>query len=269
MLKQRIVTAVILIPIFLLLVFFLPPVGFCLFTGAIIILAAYEWSNLMGLSHAPRALIFPAILILFLIASLAMYIPYVVYFAVLWWILATLLILLYPKSSTRWGQSVLVKGIMGVLVLMPSWVAINFIREQNGIEAVLFLFVLIWVADSAAYFTGKKWGKHKLAPLISPGKTWQGVIGALVATIIVTILALSLMKVSYPIWPGAIIVSLITVIFSIIGDLFESMLKRKANIKDSGNLIPGHGGILDRIDSLTAAAPIFLLGTMILGKIYH
>jgi phosphatidate cytidylyltransferase len=269
MLKKRIITARILIPVFILLLFTLSPAAFCILTGIFTILAAWEWSSLMGIKPSPRALLYPLGIFFLLIVSLALYIPYILYLAIVWWLVATFLIFVYPIASNQWGKGVWIRALMGVFVLMPCWIAINFIRKENGPATLLFLFVLIWGADSAAYFVGKKWGKHKLAPVISPGKTWQGFCGALVITFPIAIIYLDILKAPSKMWLGVIVLSLITVVFSVIGDLFESMLKRKAGVKDSGFLFPGHGGILDRIDSLTAAAPIFVLGAIILGKIYH
>jgi phosphatidate cytidylyltransferase len=155
---------------------------------------------------------------------------------------------------------------MGAFVLVPCWASINYIRNQDeGPLGLLFLFVLIWGADSAAYFVGKKWGTKRLAPYVSPGKSWQGLMGALLVSTLIVLTTLWLCNVPFPIWPWAIVLSLVTVLFSIVGDLFESMIKRQAKVKDSGKLLPGHGGVLDRIDSLTAAAPIFVLGALLLG----
>jgi phosphatidate cytidylyltransferase len=134
--------------------------------------------------------------------------------------------------------------------------------HQNGEEGpllLLFLLVLIWVADSGAYFAGHRWGKRKLAPVISPGKSWEGVYGALVgASLCGAVLAWYQQDEAGALW--LIPVSVVTVAISVVGDLFESILKRRMDMKDSGNLLPGHGGMLDRIDSLTAAAPVFALG---------
>ncbi len=120
-------------------------------------------------------------------------------------------------------------------------------------------------AQILRYFTGKQWGRHKLLPLVSPGKSVEGLIGALVNTVILTMIALWLCNTPSVVWPWAMLLSLSTVLFSIVGDLFESVMKREANVKDSGQLLPGHGGLLDRIDSLTAAAPVFAFGAWLLG----
>jgi phosphatidate cytidylyltransferase len=146
-----------------------------------------------------------------------------------------------------------------MVVLIAPWVAFMGLRSEFGPGYVLFLFLLVWAADVGAYFAGRRWGQHKLAPAISPGKTWEGVAGASAATLILALLGAALLDESVR-WPTFVVVCLITAGFSIAGDLFESMIKRQCGVKDSGSLLPGHGGVLDRVDSLTAAAPVFLLG---------
>jgi len=270
MLKFRILTAIILIPVFLLLLFKLPPSWFCLITGAVVLCGGWEWSSLMGIKNPWKKLIYPAILLIVLCVSLRLYIPNVILAALVWWLFSVVLIVIYPKASDTWGQGFLVRGLMGIMVLIPCWLAVNFIRNipDNGIEILLFLFILIWGADISAYFAGKWWGKNKLAPKVSPGKTWQGLIGAIVTTLIITLVTLSRIESPNLLWLGFCGLTVVTVLFSVVGDLFESMLKRKENLKDSGRLLPGHGGILDRIDSLTAAAPVFLCGALLLQKLF-
>lgn len=267
MLWQRVVTAMILIPLILFLLFFLSPRAFCIFTMLIAFWAAWEWSHLMEIRNILGRLIY-----LFFVGSVFFMVlfistPFIFLCAFVWWSFATLFIIFYPRGSGWWQKSIVFRGLMGLFVLTPCWVAINFIRNMNqnrGIYTLIFLLVLIWGADSAAYFVGKKWGKTKLAPHISPGKSLQGLYGALIATLLITLGSLWLFNVPPLMWPGTILLCFITVLFSVIGDLFESMLKRQARLKDSGHLLPGHGGLLDRIDSLTAAAPIFAWGMMLL-----
>jgi phosphatidate cytidylyltransferase len=267
MLKQRVITAIILIPIILAAVYFLPPPYFCLFTALIALGGAWEWTNLMQIKTLARRWIY--LLVVAFVFFYALFIPVKVIFIVafIWWIYASILVIYYPRGSFLWGKSVFLQSIMGICVLLPCWTAINFIRNQNeGLLGLLFLFVLVWGADSAAYFVGKKWGTTKLAKQVSPGKSWQGLIGALIVSILITLITLWLCQIPFLIWPFAVSLSLVTVLFSVMGDLFESMMKRQAGLKDSGNLLPGHGGLLDRIDSLTAAAPLFVLGALLLGE---
>lgn len=264
MLKQRLLTAIILIPLFILLLFKLSSQAFYLFTMLIVAWGALEWSSFMGLRRFLYRLGYMLITIFSLFIVSLFPVISVLYISLAWWLAAAFLVMRYPKNSAAWGRRTVLKGIMGLFVLVPCWLAVDFLRNSShGISILLFLFVLIWGADSGAYFFGKKWGKHKLIPQVSPGKTWQGLFGALLTTAVLALLGLLIFKVPYFTWPIALLWALLTVLFSILGDLFESMLKRQAGLKDSGHLLPGHGGILDRIDSLTAAAPIFALGLII------
>jgi phosphatidate cytidylyltransferase len=274
MLKQRLITAIILIPIFVLLILKLSPKYFGYMTIIFVLIGAWEWSSLMGIESKMKRIIYPILVSAFL--PLSIFFPWQILWAGLaGWLLAFVLVLLYPRASKIWGNSIIWRGIMGIFVLLPTFFALNFIRHtamfgaNNGPYVLLFLFVLIWCADSGAYFAGKKFGKNKLAPQVSPGKTWQGLSGALLMTFIIAPALLLFLPHPRPsIW-WVILLALVTVLFSVLGDLFESMLKRNVGLKDSGNLFPGHGGLLDRIDSLTAAAPIFALGSLLLLKNFH
>lgn len=271
MLKKRLITAAILIPLFVGLVLILPPDLFCLLTGAFVLVGAWEWAYLMGLKSRAQCFCYLFFIFLMQKLSLSLYIPAVLMVSAVWWLVALVLVMKYPKGSATWGKKIWWRGIMGVFVLVPAWIAVNslFIFETHGPYLLLFFFVLIWGADSGAYFVGKRWGKNKLLPAVSPGKTRQGLYGALLTALCLTLAALWYFKFPYLVWPIALSLSLITVLFSVLGDLFESMLKRKVGLKDSGNILPGHGGVLDRIDSLTAAAPIFALSVLLILKIYH
>ena len=270
MLKQRILTAMILIPLFIFFVLKLSPPAFGILTALVVIWGAAEWSSLMEVQQFPKNLIYPILMVFVLWTMLFVPILYVLYSALVGWLIAAVLVLRYPDLASVWGKGVVLRGFMGIIVLVPCWLAVNFIRNaDNGTYILLFLFILIWGADSGAYFIGKKWGKSKLAKSVSPGKSWQGLLGALMTTSIIALISLYGFHIPYRIWLPALVLSFITVLFSVLGDLFESMLKRNAGLKDSGHLLPGHGGILDRIDSLTAAAPIFALGALWLGEIYR
>jgi phosphatidate cytidylyltransferase len=227
----------------------------------------WEWTSLIGLHKVSSRLTYLLILCVFLICSCFLNIKTALIFALFWWIYASFLVLIYPKLSQAWSNGIAVRSIMGLFTLGLCWLSLLFLRSSgNGQYLVLFLFVLIWGADSGAYFAGKKWGKTPLLPNVSPGKTREGLLGALLTTLIITIVCLLLSKDKTVSWAYIILLAEVTVLFSIMGDLFESMLKRKMNLKDSGKLLPGHGGLLDRIDSLTAAAPIFALGLLLLEK---
>jgi phosphatidate cytidylyltransferase len=259
MLKQRIITALILLPIALGGFFLLDGWPFALFIGAVVTLGAWEWARLAGLSAQPQrvayAVLVAALLyVAYRVPSLA---PWLLGAAVLWWLLATLLVLNYPDSSRYWG-GLPGKLLIGLLILLPAWQGLVQLKQWPQANALIIaVMVLVWGADIGAYFAGKAFGKRKLAPRVSPGKSWEGFFGGLAASLLIT-LAVGLQQG----WQTsglllALAGALLVVAASVIGDLTESMFKRQSGIKDSSNLLPGHGGVLDRIDSLTAAIPLF------------
>lgn len=267
MLKQRVITAIVLIPLVLFILFLSTSNAFAFFTAVLILGAAWEWSNLMELKSIPARIMYVALIAAIIFFVIHIYVPTTLLIAFIWWCFASLLVGMYPQGGLFWRKSIFWRGLMGIFVLVPCWVAMNFIRgHADGIYAMLCLLLLIWGADSAAYFVGKKWGKNKLAPHVSPGKSLQGLAGALLFAICFAIGLLLYSKAPFSMWIWAILLSLITVIYSVMGDLFESMLKRQAGLKDSGKLLPGHGGLMDRIDSLTAAAPVFAYGAWLMGN---
>ncbi len=267
MLKQRIMTAIILIALLVGSLVFAPPLVFMSITILLTLGAAWEWTALMSLTQLKHRLIYLGIIASLLI--LALFMPVLLLMlASIWWLVAALFVCLYPRGTSLWAGRCWVRGVMGCLVLVPCWSAIYFTYYDSGdygLYILLYLFILIWGADSAAYFVGKKWGSIKLAPAVSPGKSVQGFVAALCFACAAALAGLWYTQAPAKLWPWAIGLSIITVLFSIVGDLFESMLKRQVGIKDSGKLLPGHGGILDRIDSLTAAAPIYVLAIILIG----
>lgn len=265
MLKQRIITAAILIPIVLIICIYLPPIEFALATAALTLIAGWEWSGLMEVRHL--ALRAAYLVLIALCCYIVLFIPviYLLSIAFVWWVLATLLVISYPQGSAYWRHPA-VRGLMGLVVLVPCWGAVNFIRnQQEGIVILFYVFGLIWGADIVAYFVGQKWGQRKLMPLVSPGKSWEGFAAALVYAVLFAVAFSLYAGVSMRVMFWGSILSLVTVCFSVAGDLTESMIKRLVGVKDSGSLLPGHGGFLDRIDSLTAAAPTFALGALLIG----
>ncbi|MCP5158892.1 MAG: phosphatidate cytidylyltransferase [Gammaproteobacteria bacterium] len=263
MLKQRIVTASILVVLVVWAVLKLPMTGFGLALLAVILSGAWEWARLIGLpTIRDRLLYVSGVLVLILAIWPLLDHPALMsgllVLTVLGWCGALLWLRRYARRPDHQDQPWSV-GIAGLVVLPAPWVAFMGLRGEFGPSYVLFLFLLVWTADVGAYFAGRRWGRRKLAPAISPGKTWEGVGGAGMATLALALVGAVLLEVGSR-WPVFVMVCLVTVGFSIAGDLFESMLKRQRGVKDSGSLLPGHGGVLDRVDSLTAAAPVFLLG---------
>lgn len=273
-LKTRIITALILAPIAIGGIFFLPPVGFALFTGAIISLGAWEWANMSGIEGQPGRVIYALVMagLLALIWQLQVPAITVLWLALLWWLVCFGLVSRYPAGSDRWGAMPL-RALMGLFVLIPAWVGLNHLRTgsfqfgelNNSLLAILYVFFVVWVADIGAYFAGRAFGKAKLAPKVSPGKSWAGVWGGLVAVAVLAVAASLIADAGVVQTVLLVLASLVTGLVSVLGDLLESMLKRFRGIKDSSQLLPGHGGIMDRIDSLTAAIPVFALMITLLG----
>jgi phosphatidate cytidylyltransferase len=271
-LKTRIITALILAPIAIGGIFFLPPLGFALFTGAIIAVGAWEWANMSGLTTPVARVVYALMVAAVLYGLLNVPAVAVLWLALFWWMLSFLLVRNYPDGSERWG-GVPARALMGLLVLVPAWVGLNHLRtggfqfgdSANNLLLILYVFCVVWVADIGAYFAGRAFGKAKLAPRVSPGKSWAGVWGGLVAVAIFAIIISVLASASTMQLLLLVVASLITGAVSVLGDLLESMLKRFRGIKDSSQLLPGHGGIMDRIDSLTAAIPVFALMITLMG----
>lgn len=259
MLKQRIITALLLLPFALGGFFLLDGALFALFIGAIVTLGAWEWARLAGLTAQVQRIAFAVLVALLLLAlyRLPALAPWVLLLAVLWWAVATLLVLSYPSSSRYW-TSAPTKLLIGLLILLPAWQGLVLFKlwpEANWL--ILAVMVLVWGADIGAYFAGRRFGKRKLAPQVSPGKSWEGVYGGLLTTLLIC-LGVAI----YRDWsPVSLVLGLLgtalVVLISVVGDLTESMFKRQSGVKDSSSLLPGHGGVLDRIDSLTAAIPVF------------
>jgi phosphatidate cytidylyltransferase len=273
MLKQRVLTALVLIPLVVAAILKLPGDALHLLLGLVALLAAWEWMSVIGFSS--KLTKFAG-----LIALTAIHIAVMKTVPVTWimmlstslWGLAFLLVIAYahrplPKALQSFFASRLTGFIAMVLVLIPFVLLAALIQQvfSQGPELLLFALVSVWLADTGGYFAGKRFGKHKLATQISPNKTWEGVAGAMVLSGIWAVIAHQLglaNSVSLTYW---LILTLVTVAISIVGDLFESLFKRLHQVKDSGQLLPGHGGILDRIDSVVAAIPIFLIGLSLAG----
>ncbi|WP_312382702.1 phosphatidate cytidylyltransferase [Atlantibacter subterraneus] len=274
MLKYRLISAFILIPVVIAALFFLPLIGFAITTLVVCMLAAWEWGQLSGFVNRTQR-VWLAVLCGLLLALMLFTLPeyhYGVDIAVVegslwlslfWWAVALLLVLFYPASAAFWRNSKALRLAFGLMTIVPFFWGMVALRgwhyEANhyyGAIWLLYVMILVWGADSGAYMFGKLFGKHKLAPKVSPGKTWQGFIGGLFTAAVIS--WIYGVVVNLEVAPSTLLIcSVVAALASVLGDLTESMFKREAGIKDSGNLIPGHGGILDRIDSLTAAVPVF------------
>ena len=256
MLKQRIITALISLAALAIVLFLLPAGVARAFIAVLFLAGAYEWGGFIFPGAPARRFIYVLLVgalmaAVFLASRGAALVESIFVVALAWWLAALLWTFFFPTpipAPVAW--------ICGLLVIVPAWTALDYLYTHAP-ELLLFLLLIVWVADIGAFFVGKGFGKVKLAPAISPGKTWEGVLGGLTA---VTLLAAAGSR-----YFGAEIVSLLPFclavsLLSVVGDLTVSMFKRNAGIKDSGSFFPGHGGILDRIDSVTAAAPLFAIG---------
>lgn len=264
MLKQRVITALIIAPIVLALVFLAPGWLFALTMLALALIGAWEWSALAGCPQPGARWISIAVFGLLAIAGgwLQHSLPYphalLIYciVAVGWWLFSLVWVVAWRAEFSR-----SLKMVCGALTLLPSLAAVVSIRAANP-RYLLILLLFTSAADIGAYFTGRSLGRHKLAPSVSPGKTWEGVAGGVALVVVVAAAADHWL----PVAVGPFVLLAIGVaLLSVVGDLSESLFKRQAGLKDSGSLFPGHGGLLDRVDSLTAAAPLFWLGAYALG----
>ena len=271
MLKARLISAAIMVPLVVCGVLLLSTPVFSLLLAVILLVAAWEWSHLIPVASTLIRGIFTAAIaaLMWLIwqAGLAQNIYPLLLLAVVWWLCA-LFWLSRPQICAELSPlTVNLKMLAGVLVIVPAWAALTTLHasSDNGPALTLMLLVVVWLADSGAYFAGRQWGRTRLAPAISPGKTWEGVYGGLLSSLVFAAVAGGLYSGSFRWTLKFMLVAGIAVIFSVAGDLFESLMKRHSGVKDSGNIIPGHGGIFDRIDGLVAAAPMFLTGFLWLG----
>jgi phosphatidate cytidylyltransferase len=261
MLRQRVITALVLAPFVLLVILWVPHPVTAAILAFLVAAGAWEWSAFPGFTHRSARLAYVAFITA--CVALAWYIgvdsvqsSLLLYASLGWWVLALLWIGLAPGSVNR-----ATAAVAGLFALVPVWLALVRLHAQ-GPQLMLFLLLLVVAADIGAYFAGRALGKHKLAPRVSPGKTWEGVGGGLVAAALMA--AFGVWWFNMDTLPFMALCVLVT-IASVVGDLTESMFKRHAGLKDSGNLLPGHGGVLDRVDSVTAAAPVFLIGLERLG----
>lgn len=263
-LRKRAVTAVVLAAAFLVVLLALPPWATVVAITAIVLLGAWEWSAFLQLPTAALRSAYVGLIavLLFIVWSFSVT-PSgrdtVMFIALAWWLIALLWVTLAPRRVEKWSAA-----IAGLLALVPAWLALIRLRVvlPEGAQWVLFALLLVWVADIGAYFSGRRFGRVRLAPRVSPAKTWEGVLGAMTLSALVAIagaLWFHLPLLTF------LVLCLGAVAFSIVGDLTESLLKRFAGVKDSGTLFPGHGGVMDRIDSITGAAPVLFLGLTYLG----
>lgn len=264
MLRQRVITALVLAPFVLLCILWVPHPVTAAVLALLVAAGAWEWSAFPGFTQGSARWAYVAFIAACVAAAgyVGVYSApanLLLHAALLWWLVALLWIALAPGNVNRTTATV-----AGLFVLVPVWIALVRLHGRSGWgpQLMLFLLLLVVAADVGAYFAGRAFGKHKLAPKVSPGKTWEGVGGGLLGAAAMAALGVWWFNMdAVPFMALCIVVA----IASVVGDLTESMFKRHAGLKDSGNLLPGHGGVLDRVDSVTAAAPVFVIGLEGLG----
>lgn len=296
MLWQRVITALLLLPLVIGIVFFLPLHLFASAVGAVLLVAAWEWSVLSGRPARRQRLLYTAAMAVVMMAIQYFSPPYEFWPSLTWpmqagaltlsssnlpfivllaagcfWVLSPVLLGFYPKHAAWWRRSAWLRLFYGLVLLTGLWVALISLRRiggalqpYEGSLVILFVLLLVWAADVGGYVFGRWLGKRKLAPNISPGKTWAGLFGGVGLAIVVGYTAQYLFGLQATSSIGFGLLMLLTVISSVLGDLMESVAKRETGLKDSGRILPGHGGLLDRIDSLIAAAPVFAIGALLL-----
>lgn len=259
MLKTRVITALLLVAGLALILFALPPLAAVLTFAAIAALAAWEWGGLMK-QDQPARVMYAFVLLLFcwqLTVAAPELVPLLLGVSAAFWILVVPLWFRYKwtlAGNDFFGY------LLGALVILPTWAAMVALHAVST-WLLLAAMALVWVADICAYFAGRAFGKHKLAPTISPGKTWEGVAGAVAGVMIYGGIVMSFSSLAGKIPLALPLLGLLLVLLtavSVMGDLFESLLKRQAGIKDSSAILPGHGGVLDRIDSLISTLPLMV-----------
>lgn len=282
MLKTRVITALVMLAVLVVATFWTTPFQFAVFISVILLVGVQEWTSLMGLQGPLQRLAYVSGFVLAMgLLAWAMglnpatetlsrpVVTVVTGLGVLFWLYAFTLITSFPASQSQWATRPRT-AVIGLLTLLPTWCALIQLKYLNVAGYMVFAVIaLVSIADIGAFFVGRAWGRRKLAPLVSPGKSWAGFWGGMAAS---AILALGLLypihQFVQPLSVGSAVLLLLTAIgvavFSVLGDLFESMLKRSQGMKDSGKALPGHGGVLDRIDSLTAAAPVFVFFLLVL-----
>lgn len=267
MFKYRILTAIVFIPIIFLVIWYLPPFYFALFMGLIVAVGAWEWSNLIGFTNKFfRSVVVIAILLGLMIAN---YLPIMLvmmigFLMLIWSFISTLsyqmtgiaYLLQHPSS----------KILLAIMTLIPFWVGLMFLKTRPlGPTWLLLVILIVWATDTGAYFWGRAFGEYKLIPKVSPNKTWQGFFAGLFFGLLTAIIVSFLLPLDFQQRFLVYALAFFAALFSVVGDLQISLLKRLAAVKDTGQIFPGHGGMLDRIDSLAAAIIVFALGMAWLG----
>lgn len=268
MFRLRALSAIVLLPLVIISILKLPSLYVAIASGLVFALATWEWLSMIVLKniYIRVFLLLTLIFVAYSVLSTGLAIHWIYWLSLVWWICGFIGICYYPRGNKIWSQTLL-QPFIGLIMFVPAWVAFNQLHATpQGPIWVLLGCCLIWGADIGAYCTGKLLGKAKLVEKVSPGKTWAGLYGALVTGCLIMAVFYYFFEpkfsLLYAMW-----LAVLTLLFSVIGDLVESLIKRVYGVKDSGTLIPGHGGVFDRIDSMLAAFPIYVLGLQIIQNL--
>ena len=269
MLKWRILTAAVLVPLVIYSIFYTQARTFVFICFAIYIVAAWEWSQFIVVPRKVWRLVFFAFMLMVL--TQFQNIPFQLWLLmnIFWWMAATYLVIWYPRFTIFWRYNML-KVLIAIFILVPFIVLLSKLRlEPDGSILILYVLLVVWSVDIGGYFCGRYWGKTQLIANVSPNKTWAGLMGSIALGLVVGVsLAFSFMPRVLELahgWRLLVLTLLLTIFAAVLGDLTVSMFKREAEIKDTGKIFPGHGGLLDRIDSLLAALPVFIFALNYLG----
>ena len=269
-LKQRIVTGAVLAFLLLGCVLSGAQILLSLLLGVFVSFAAWEWSGLTGCPQAKLRILYAVLvtssLPFFYRSFTTPWVTGIVMFGTLWWCIAAVMVFCYQAGREPIPASRLAGALLGFFVLVPAWAGlVDLYPNRRGPQLLLLFFVMIWLVDSMAFFTGRRWGNRRLASRVSPGKSWEGFFAGILASLLAGLVYVAYENISGLTGMWLILLCLTSAAFSVIGDLFVSMFKRNINVKDTSHLLPGHGGVLDRIDSITASAPVFAAGIWMLG----
>ncbi|MEP6633704.1 MAG: phosphatidate cytidylyltransferase [Luteimonas sp.] len=277
MTRTRVLAALTMAPFVIAAVLFLPTPWVVAVAAVMFLAGLWEWLKLADIDDTLARTVLLVVNLALMVAlvwasrsnsggSMILF-ELMIVLGVVWWLLAMIWLKHYDFASDHDTHARVFKLAAGTLAVIPAWCALGVIHagQPNGHRWLLIALAIVWAADSGAYFAGRKFGKRKLSPRISPNKTVEGMIGGLLAAVAVALIGAPLAGADVAQLPAVVLVAVIAVGFSVVGDLFESLLKRHVGAKDSGDLIPGHGGILDRIDGVLAALPVFALGKAWLG----
>ena len=271
MLRYRILTAIVALPLVIWGVLKLHPLAFAIIMGVIVAYGGWEWTKLLKINNIWLRSIYVLLVIVCLYASLHVPVFLVLSVGLLVWLWSFFVVYAFnkhhPKNIAVGAEYVFVRAGLGLCVLVSCWIAMVVLRWPIiGAYWLLFVFIIVWVTDTGAYFAGRRWGKHKLAVNVSPNKTWEGVWGGLICgfacAVIISFCVNLTWQFRFYFWG----LSIVAMVFSIVGDLTISVFKRQSKLKDSGNLFPGHGGVLDRLDSIMPAVVIYAFGILFLIK---